>query len=42
MVIRDLAADTGIELANTTQPVSVDKLVPADLAVDLISMSVSV
>lgn len=39
MVIRDLAADTGIELANTTQTVSIDRLVSADLALELISMS---
>ncbi|OJJ02344.1 hypothetical protein ASPVEDRAFT_83854 [Aspergillus versicolor CBS 583.65] len=38
MVIRDLAADTGIELANTTQNVSIDRLVSADLALELISI----
>ncbi|KAL3487335.1 hypothetical protein BJX62DRAFT_246123 [Aspergillus germanicus] len=38
MVIRELAADTGIELPNTSQPVALDGLVPPDLALHLISI----
>ncbi|KAL5341343.1 hypothetical protein BJX70DRAFT_66262 [Aspergillus crustosus] len=38
MVIRDLAADTGIELPITSQPVSLDGLIPPDLALNLLSI----
>ncbi|KAL4878474.1 hypothetical protein BJY04DRAFT_221196 [Aspergillus karnatakaensis] len=38
MVIRDLAADTGIELPNTNQAVPLDGLVPSDLALSLLSI----
>ncbi|KAL2857202.1 hypothetical protein BJY01DRAFT_231194 [Aspergillus pseudoustus] len=38
MVIRELAADTGIQLPNTSQPVALDGLIPPDLALHLISI----
>ncbi|KAL2815611.1 hypothetical protein BDW59DRAFT_166758 [Aspergillus cavernicola] len=38
MVIRELAADTGIELPNTSQAVTLDGLIPPDLAQYLISI----
>ncbi|CEN61865.1 hypothetical protein ASPCAL08513 [Aspergillus calidoustus] len=38
MVIRELAADTGIELPNTSQPIALDGLVPPDLALHLVSI----
>ncbi|KAL4869466.1 hypothetical protein BDV12DRAFT_82031 [Aspergillus spectabilis] len=38
MVIRDLVADTGFEMPNTSQAVSLDGLVPPDLALNLLSI----
>ncbi|KAL3474626.1 hypothetical protein BJX99DRAFT_271582 [Aspergillus californicus] len=38
MVIRELAADTGISLPNTSQAVALDNLIPPGLALNLISI----